>query len=185
MRRRAIVVEGVALDNPQAHGGDRFWYNKVLLYEGEWQLNCMTRRWIWLALIVLSAACGSSGSISDSPEQIAQGRQIYAQHCAECHGANGEGQRPEAPLERDETGRYPAPPHDGTGHTWHHDDDLLFQIVRDGGTGDPANFYDMPAFGDKLSEADIYAVLAFIKSLWTDELRAYQRQVTEQVRSDE
>jgi mono/diheme cytochrome c family protein len=135
-----------------------------------------------LALIALIAACTPSGV---SPEQIERGRQIYATHCAECHGAKGEGQRPDAPLERDETGRYPAPPHDGTGHTWHHDDDLLFRIVRDGGMGDPKDFYEMPVFGDKLTDEEILAVLAYIKTLWSDEQREMQRQMTEQVRSEE
>lgn len=89
--------------------------------------------------------------------------------------------RPDAPLQKDETGRFPAPPHDETGHTWHHDDDLLIEIVRDGGMGDE-NFYEMPAFGAALDDAEIKAVLAFIKTMWTDEQRAAQQARTEAAR---
>src|SRR5690606_27484702 len=111
------------------------------------------------------------------------GQQVYETHCAACHGVNGVGQVPEAPLQRDTTGRYPAPPHNDQGHTWHHDDDLLFQIIYEGGMGDRANFYEMPAFGEKLSPEEINAVLAYIKTLWTAEQRAQQREFTAAVRS--
>ena len=50
---------------------------------------------------------------------IVLGREIYVQNCAACHGTNLEGQ----PSWRssNEVGMSPAPPHDVTGHTWHHD----------------------------------------------------------------
>lgn len=111
-------------------------------------------------------------------EQVTTGEDVYARYCSSCHGPNGEGQRPDAPLQKDETGRFPAPPHDETGHTWHHDDDLLFQIVRDGGMGDD-DFYEMPGFGYVLSDQEIQAVLAFIKTMWTNEQRAAQQARTE------
>lgn len=91
-------------------------------------------------------------SITD--ELINRGQEIYTTSCASCHGANGEGQVPEAPMQPDETGRIPAPPHDETGHTWHHDDDLLFDYVKNGGRGDPELFYPMPGFGDSLSDEE-------------------------------
>ena len=36
----------------------------------------------------------------------------------------------------------------------------------------------MPAFADRLSDGDIAAVLAFIKSTWPEETRKWQAQVT-------
>jgi S-disulfanyl-L-cysteine oxidoreductase SoxD len=135
-----------------------------------------------LLLLLLLAACRASET-TDNLAQIALGKQVYLANCASCHGINGEGQRPAAPLERDETGRYPAPPHDDTGHTWHHDDDLLINIIRNGGVGDPVNFYDMPAYRGKLTDVEINAVVAYIKTLWTDEQRAYQQEQTDAVRS--
>lgn len=138
-------------------------------------------------LVLLLAACGKSETqrrVTSVPEEIInKGQEIYLANCAACHGANGEGQNPQAPLQRDETGRFPAPPHNENGHTWHHDDDLLIQIIKEGGMGDEKNFHEMPAFGDKLNDEDINAVLAFIKTLWSDEQRESQRKITEAVRS--
>ena len=36
----------------------------------------------------------------------------------------------------------------------------------------------MPAFGQTLSDAEIWAVLAFIKSRWPEEIRARQAEIT-------
>ncbi len=148
-------------------------------------------RWGLLALVVsILAACSSPNNstperLGESPtsEQLTLGADIYAQYCAACHGPDGEGQRPDAPLQKDETGRFPAPPHDDTGHTWHHDDDLLIQIIKEGGMGAPEHFYDMPAFGNVLNKQEIDAVLAFIKTMWTDEQRTTQQTRTEAARA--
>ena len=109
-------------------------------------------------------------------QQVAAGEALYRAHCASCHGVNLQGQpdwRTRLP-----SGRLPAPPHDASGHTWHHSDAVLLQIVREG----PA-FYaslgvqtDMPAFGMLLSEGDMAAVIAYIKSRWPAEIQARQSQ---------
>ena len=52
--------------------------------------------------------------------RIVQGKTVYTANCAACHGANLEGQANW--RERLDNGRLPAPPHDKTGHTWHHPD---------------------------------------------------------------
>ena len=67
-----------------------------------------------------------------NPTLVARGEVLYQQHCASCHGANLEGQ-PNW-RERDENGMLPAPPHDMTGHTWHHSDALLFDVTKWGST---------------------------------------------------
>lgn len=112
---------------------------------------------------------------------VAQGRKIYAQQCAACHGANLEGQADW--RERLPNGRMPAPPHDASGHTWHHPDAVLFAITRNGlvpGVTAPDGYVsDMPAFGPALSDQDIVAVLAYIKSTWPAKIAAAQREVTE------
>ena len=109
--------------------------------------------------------------------QVAAGQTIYAQHCASCHGMNLEGQPNwKQPLP---TGRLPAPPHDETGHTWHHPDHLLFKVTkfgRDPATGTSPGS-DMPAFQNVLSDADIWAVLSFIKSRWPEHIRAQQASI--------
>lgn len=112
------------------------------------------------------------------PQTLVLGEQVYVAECASCHGLDGEGQFPQAPLQPDDTGRIGAPPHDSTGHTWHHDDDLLIRYVIEGGQAPPDRFYPMPAFGDRLSESEVLAVIAYIKTMWTEEERMIQAQRT-------
>jgi mono/diheme cytochrome c family protein len=115
-------------------------------------------------------------------EQVAAGQTVYAQHCASCHGANLEGQPNwKEPLP---TGGLPAPPHDETGHTWHHADQLLFKITKLGGQAVAVSDFqsNMPAFQGVLSDADIWAVLAFIKSTWPPQARVFQESANERGR---
>lgn len=144
-----------------------------------------------VAVGLVSSACSSAGdtaviapAATDS-DAYRLGQTVYNAQCASCHGVNGEGQFPDAPLERDITRRYGAPPHDGTGHTWHHDDDLIIRIIREGGMGDPVNFYVMPALGSALSEEEIEAVIAYIKTLWSPEQQTIQHERTLAVREQE
>lgn len=110
-------------------------------------------------------------------EQIETGRQLYAANCASCHGADLEGQADW--KRRLSNGRMPAPPHDETGHTWHHSDRDLLTITSLGvGAIVPGYESDMPAFDDILSDAEIGAVLAYIKSTWPDRQRSFQAEVT-------
>lgn len=106
--------------------------------------------------------------------QVAQGQALYQSHCAKCHGANLEGQpdwRTRLP-----NGRLPAPPHNAEGHTWHHPDQVLFELTKNGlaAAAPPGYESDMPAFGDVLTDQEIAAVLAFIKSRWPAEIQARQ-----------
>src|SRR5688572_13611973 len=112
--------------------------------------------------------------------QVAQGRAVYAAHCASCHGADLEGQ-PNW-RERQASGRLPAPPHDVSGHTWHHPDRVLFEITRDGIAAHAPKGYesDMPGFARTLADADIWAALAYIKSRWPPEIRERQARLSEQ-----
>ena len=118
----------------------------------------------------------------DNAKQVAIGQAVYARSCANCHGANLEGQpRWKQPLP---TGGYPAPPHDATGHTWHHPDALLFKITKYGGQASaPRDFRsNMPPFQDVLTDTEIWAVLAYIKSRWPAAVRAKQTQMSMQAR---
>lgn len=101
------------------------------------------------------------------------GQKVYAVQCAACHGQRLEGQ-PNW-RERGADGRLPAPPHDASGHTWHHPDELLFRITKYG-VAKAANLNDyesaMPAYEGRLSDEEIVAVLSWIKSTWPPEIRA-------------
>ncbi len=106
------------------------------------------------------------------------GQHLYAENCASCHGANLEGQ-PNWQTPNDD-GTLPAPPHDATGHTWHHDNKLLFEYTKLGGRDALAlrglsDFNSgMQGFGDTLSDADIWDILAYIRSTWPDQVRKIQ-----------
>lgn len=104
---------------------------------------------------------------------VALGATVYQENCASCHGANLEGQpnwRSPGP-----DGRLPAPPHDASGHTWHHDGDTLFRLTKYGTgalIGDPDYASNMPIYDGVLSDDEIVAVLSYIKSTWPEEIRA-------------
>ncbi|WP_395458772.1 c-type cytochrome [Azospirillum melinis] len=120
------------------------------------------------AVMLVGAKAGADPT---DAAQVARGRVVYAEQCASCHGAWLEGQPNWQSRKPD--GRLPAPPHDASGHTWHHPDADLFKITGQGiaAFAPPDYSSDMPAFGGSLSDADIWAVLAFIKSSWPEEIR--------------
>lgn len=114
---------------------------------------------------------------------VLRGKAVYASNCAACHGASLQGQpnwRQRLP-----NGRIPAPPHDKTGHTWHHPDAVLLDIIKNGlvpgRTAPPGYASDMPAFGGTLSDDEIVAVLAYIKSFWPSEVLQMQKEVALQL----
>jgi mono/diheme cytochrome c family protein len=107
----------------------------------------------------------------DDPFIVARGQEVYAAACASCHGAKLEGQ-PNW-RERGPDGLLPAPPHDDSGHTWHHPDAVLLEITKLGVQKFAGADYQsaMPAFGQRLSDADIAAALSFIESRWSPQIR--------------
>lgn len=79
------------------------------------------------------------------------------------------------------SGRLPAPPHDESGHTWQHPDVVQFRIVKEGTTAIVGGGYEseMPGFADVQSDAEIRAVLDYIKSTWPERERNYQQRVSQ------
>jgi mono/diheme cytochrome c family protein len=129
-------------------------------------------------------AAPAAGGIPDMSDarRIAAGKRVYDAHCASCHGANLEGQADWKTRRAD--GRLPAPPHDDSGHTWHHPFDVLFAITKHGLVPPyaPAGYAsDMPGFGGRLSDDEIWAVLAFIRSRWSDKVRATHDELQRQL----
>lgn len=112
----------------------------------------------------------------DDTALVEEGKRNYAAHCASCHGANLEGQ-PKW-KERGADGKMPAPPHDASGHTWHHPGGMLFAITKFGPeriSGQPS---EMPGYAGLLTDEQIIGVLSFIKSTWPAEIRARHDKVT-------
>jgi mono/diheme cytochrome c family protein len=118
------------------------------------------------------------------PQALALGEKVYVTHCAACHGARLEGQ-PNW-RERQADGRLPAPPHDASGHTWHHADALLVRLTKLGvARAAGLKDYDsaMPAYEGVLSDEEIVAVLSWIKSQWPVEVQAKHDQINAQARA--
>jgi mono/diheme cytochrome c family protein len=111
--------------------------------------------------------------------QTGRGERLYNVYCSTCHGgpvAERAAARPSYP-----------PPHNASGHTWQHATCELEAIVRDGGDDmtralraaqAPPGAVEMPSFKDRLSADEIDAILAYIKTMWTDEQRQSQERVT-------
>ncbi len=108
----------------------------------------------------------------DDPAIVRLGKNLYAENCASCHGQNLEGQ-PDW-QQPNEDGRMPAPPHDKTGHTWHHANNLLFELTKYGVKkfAGPDYQSDMPAYENILNDEEIVAILSFIINSWPQEIRA-------------
>lgn len=139
-----------------------------------------------VALVALWWTGGGSESeaamIMPEGLDLAQGEVFYGEYCASCHGANLEGQPDWQSPGPD--GRLPAPPHDETGHTWHHPDSVLFQYTKLGGRETLAMQgieFDsgMPGFSGQLSDQEIWTILAYIRSTWPERARAAQAARTE------
>lgn len=140
-----------------------------------------------MALITLAAAAQTQDdtvtlddanlSTSTGGYRNAQGKALYEANCASCHGTDLEGQ-PDW-RRRLDTGRMPAPPHDESGHTWHHPDADLVKIIESGlDAVVPGYESDMPAFGSMLGNKEITDILSYIKSTWPDRQRDFQAEVT-------
>jgi mono/diheme cytochrome c family protein len=117
-------------------------------------------------------------AVDATGDQLKRGKQVYKQSCQSCHGDNLQGQNNWRKRKPD--GKLPAPPHDETGHTWHHADTLLFGIIKFGLVPPyaPANYKnDMPSYGSVLDDNDIHAVIAFIKSRWPEETQIIQKEI--------
>jgi len=141
-------------------------------------------KWLLVAVALGLAACGGQQVAPIAPltpyptldaTQVARGREVYVQSCGGCHGQNAEG-APNWATPGPDGSLYLAPPHDDTGHTWHHSDRVLYMTINDG-MGDPlrpGSPLRMPAFGDTLSDAEIRALIVYFRSLWTEKNRQYQ-----------
>ena len=116
---------------------------------------------------------------------IALGKIIYRQHCAYCHGAKREGQTGWRDTLKD--GKRLAPPHDETGHTWHHPDQQLFAITKYGLASLLAQPYpnDMPVYEDILEDTEILAVLAYIKNSWPKDIQNRHDKLNQRFRKTE
>lgn len=123
-----------------------------------------------------------SSSVERTAERLERGAEIYADNCASCHGVKLEGQPNWKRLLP--SGRLPAPPHNASGHTWHHPDQVLFRITKEGSAAVVGGGYesDMTGFGGTLSDDEIRTVLDFIKSTWPEREQNHQAEMSRRER---
>jgi mono/diheme cytochrome c family protein len=125
-------------------------------------------------------ACGCSEEEQNVPgrwytaAQVTAGHGHYQTYCSVCHAEDGsataEWRAPGA------DGHYPPPPLNGTAHTWHHPLDVLDSTIADGGT---AFGGVMPGFAAALGPEDRLAVIAWVQSLWNDDIYARWQEINE------
>ena len=132
---------------------------------------------ILISFLFISEASNSHNHFPitrDSELMIARGKIAYQNNYASCHQVNLSGAENWKGV--DEDGHRKAPPLNGTGHTWHHDDETLHKIIKYGLVGIISDYEGkMGGFKDNLNDKDIDSVLAYIKSFWPDDY--YQHQI--------
>ncbi len=119
-----------------------------------------------------------SATVADhsNASQVALGHSLYDQHCAYCHGAALEGRTGWAGDFP--TGGRPPLPLDGSAAIWRLGDRDLFDVSKFGGQpfSPPTYRNEMPGFEGQLADADLWAIIAFVKSRWPEEVRERQRE---------
>ncbi|WP_297020120.1 cytochrome c [Thalassospira sp.] len=115
----------------------------------------------------------------DDLQLVAFGKKVYDANCASCHGAKLQGEANW--RERGADGMLPAPPHDETGHTWHHPDAVLFALTKYGPAAMAGGDYKsaMQGYDGVLSDEEIIASLSYIKSRWPREVVARHDQINQ------
>lgn len=148
-----------------------------------------------IALCVALAACRSSSvpmplSTTPIPKEavptidpentvLANAQTNYNAYCAHCHGYAGEGQPEDTARRTLDLGYTLVPPHDASGHTWQHPDQLLFDAIKYG-IESPLHLYPMSGYAHALEDDEIFAIINYIKGWWTPQQRDWQTQLTAQ-----
>jgi len=102
--------------------------------------------------------------------QIQLGSQLYAANCASCHGEQLQG-NPKWNITTDEDGDNLPPPLNGTGHTWHHSPEQLFNIIKYGLKIYNEGYKGKMQGNPDLSDEDVWSILAYIKYVWPESIR--------------
>ena len=107
------------------------------------------------------------------PEAVARGEGLFQKNCAVCHGVKGVAENPaEIRGGAKPGGGYWAPALNGTAHVWHHAPDVLFRIVKE---GSPVPDSPMRGWNGRMNDEEIRSVLAYLRSLWPETVRARYR----------
>jgi mono/diheme cytochrome c family protein len=116
-------------------------------------------------------------TLEEVSAKLELGKALYYTHCASCHGENLQGQ-PKWKTSLDEDGHNYAPPLNGTGHTWHHSEEQLYNIIRYGLTFYNENYKGKMKGNDQLSDEDVWSILEYIKSIWPESIQKKYKTMT-------
>ena len=122
---------------------------------------------LFIPLIILLAGCNPEEKNKNSGSMVLLGENIYNKNCLSCHGPKGQGLAQDWKV-KDENGNYPAPPLNGTAHTWHHSPEQLLYTINKGGVEMGGQ---MPAFEKRLTEEEKKALIEYMYSLWPKEIQ--------------
>jgi mono/diheme cytochrome c family protein len=134
-----------------------------------------------LALVVFAVRIGSRATTIDvtradptNAQLVATGKQLYTTRCAGCHGRELQGEV--GWPQRRANGTMPATPLDETGATWQRNDRWIFDTIKHGGqaTTTAGTTSTMPAMGEGLADAEIWAIISYIKQSWPANIQAAQ-----------
>jgi copper transport protein len=95
---------------------------------------------------------GLVNPVAATSDSITRGGALFQVNCASCHGVGGQG---DGPLS---AGMFPKPADFSAAHTKVHPDGQLFGWIQNGKSGT-----DMPAFGDTLTDEQIWDLLNYIQ----------------------
>lgn len=115
-----------------------------------------------LGILALAITLQRISRLGIAPVNVRLGQAVFMQNCAVCHGTAAES-------------KSPAPPLNAGGHAHHHPDWELYMVITEG----RVVVGEMPAWKGKLSDREIRSVIAYIKTLWTEDQRRFQEQVNQ------
>ena len=120
----------------------------------------------------------------NDPVYVKMGEKVYLEQCASCHGVNLEGQDGWRNTKVD--GMRRAPPHDKSGHTWHHADEVLFNLTKYGFKAMISEDYEvsMPVYDGLIKDHEIVAVLSYIKSTWPADITEIHDKINSDYKSN-
>ena len=101
---------------------------------------------------------------------MASAKDLYNSNCSSCHMDNLAG-NPKWKSSLDEDGQRLPPPLNGTGHTWHHSPQQLFNTIRYGYKKIDPKYQGKMLGNENLSDDEIWSILEYIKSIWSEKIR--------------
>jgi mono/diheme cytochrome c family protein len=124
---------------------------------------------IWILSFLIPFGLIIANNCAAESAEKTKGQEVYQQHCEDCHGIKAIGEDPQKPQGGfNSENEHIAPALNGTGHTWHHPPVFLFQQIKNRKINKSS---PMPPFSGILSDDEINAVIAYIKSLWPEDIR--------------